>query len=333
MTVWLRLFRRNRWVLAAAFLSPLPVHGQLFSRTTEPGTPVVILDPSTGSIQRVAVTGETSYGSVSGLDPDGRRIFVLGLGPSGQRIITIDLLTGSVFSAPLATSVPDRPLELHFDPATRTVLAISNLGIVLQIDPETGSVRTEVGNFVIYPVTASAFDPVARRLFAINGDTAQTLQILDLDPVQLTLHSIASVRSYGFLKWDPVAQRLLSATSESGVPIVSIDPNTGSVVPFVDTGSPVLPYQSALDTAGRRLFFLSFVPVATGGVSWSLYTVNLADGSVAVRSLAPGTDYLFLQFVPLLITDVPLLGFAGLAALMVGLAVTGLFLAGRVRLG
>lgn len=329
MTVWFRIIRRSRCVLAAALLSPLPAQGQLFSRTTEPGIPVVTLDPSTGAIQRVAVTGETSYGSVSGLDPEGRRIFVLGLGPSGQRIITIDLRTGNVFKAPLATPVPDRPLELHFDPVSRTVLAISNLGIVLQIDPETGSIRTEVGNLIIYPVTATAFDPVARRLFALNGDTAQTLQILDLDPVQLTLHSIASVRYYGLLKWDPVARRLLSATSESGVPIVSIDPNAGSVVPFVETGSPVLPYQSALDSAGRRLFFLSFVPVATGGVLWSLYTVNLADGSVAVRPLAPGIDYLFLQFVPLLITEVPVLGFVGLAALMVGLAVTGILLTSR----
>jgi hypothetical protein len=326
--------RIGGWAFAAAtaFLSASSIQGQLFSRTTELGTPVVILDPSTGAFQRVAVTGETSYSSVSGLDPEGRRIFVLAAGTPAQRIVTINLSSGAVSSAPLTSFVPDRPLELHFDPASRTVLAVSNSGQVLQINPETGSIQTTVGNFTISSVTAIAFDPVTRRLFAINGETGQTLQILDLDTGQLTSHFIPSVHYYGLLKWDPVTRRLLSATSEPGVPIVSIDPSTGSVVPVVETGSPVLPYQSALDAFGRRLFFLSLVPRPTGGVSWSLYAVDLSNPSVAAIPLDSSTDYLFLQFLPSSTVAVPSLGITGATALVIALALAGALLLGRARI-
>jgi hypothetical protein len=321
------------WCFGAALLFISPVDAQLFSRTTEAGTPVVIVEPLTGTIQRFALTGETSYSSVSGLDPVGRRIFVLAAAPpSGQRIVTIDLRTGSVTSAPLSTFVPDRPLELHFDRASQFVLAISNSGIVLQIDPQTGATRSEVGNFITYSITATAFDPVGRRLFAINGDPGPTLQILELDTGHLTLHPIPSVRSFGFLTWDPVSRQLLSATSELGVPIVSIDPSTGSVLPLFETGSPTLPFQSALDPVGRRLFFLSFVPLPSGGSSWSLYTASLVDRSVRAVALESGTDYLFLQFVTSLITGVPILGFAGVTALTLGLAVIGSLFVSRIRL-
>lgn len=194
----------------------------------------------------------------------------------------------------------------------------------MQFDPDSG-IESNFGNLVSYPVTATAFDASARRLFTVSGTQ---LQILDLNTRQIALISMTAQLVTGLLEWDPGSLRLLSVEAIPAQPFVTIDPETGVVAQLIVTAPPSLSGLSALDVAGRRLFVSSYVtvPGVPVRINPMLHTLDLVRNSLKSVSLDANRSYGALEFVPGAVEpapSIPTLDNFGAALLLCALAVLG----------
>jgi hypothetical protein len=135
---------------------------------------------------------------------------------------------------------------------------------------------------------------VKRRLFYL-GDIGGVPQLIstNIDTGTTTVHAIPNSGTYLFFEYDLVAGRLLAATTASGIPIVAIDPDTGSVqtLMFAAFAGGLRFEVSAYDAVHRRLFFLGDL----GGVP-QLITADLATDSAIARPIPTSGTYLFFEY-------------------------------------
>ena len=167
---------------------------------------------------------------------------------------------------------------------------------VVAIDPATGVVQPLVNtNAPDAAFGLSTLDVAGRRLFFLSGSAgSQVLFIVNLQDRTVASVPIPNPFSYVFFEFDPPSGKILSLTSGPGFPVVSIDPATGVVQPLVNTNAPDASGGfSALDVAGRRLFFLS----GSAG-SQVLFTVNVQTRTVSSVPIPNPFLYLFFEFDP-----------------------------------
>lgn len=275
------------WPLfALAIVSPLS--GQLISVTGGPGFPAVRIDVTSGAVQTLVPTGATSaYGGLSAFDPAGHRLFFLTGAIGTQQLVTVNVATGSVTSVPIPS--PSSYVFFEFDQTTGRVLAVTNApGFpLLSIDPATGVVQPLV--LTNTSPWLSAIDNATRRLFLGTGSTGtQTLVTVDLTTFAITSVPIPRPDDHTLFEYDPVTARIIAVTNGPGVPVLSINPSTGSITSLVSTGaSSPLSGLGAFDPASRRFFFL------TG--SQTLFTVNVDLLTVTTTSIPSADPFIFFE--------------------------------------
>ena len=297
----------------------------LYSVSSDPGIPLVRVDPATGNVVVLQPTGaEGVTGGTSTIDAVGRRLFFIGPLAGVQTLFVVDLTTGTTTARPLG-AVGATLGFLEFDSTTGFLYSVVlEPGLPFaRIDPATGNVQ------VFAPTGAdaltlgtSAIDTTGHRLFFVGPlSGVQTLFVVDLTTGITTTHPLlSSASSVIFLEFDPVTGSLYSVSSEVGAPLVRIDPATGAVVVFPSTGAEAITAgTSAIDPTGRRLFFLG--PLA--GLQ-TLFVVDLRTGRTSPRPLASiGRELLFLVFLPGFVADVPMTDVLGSILLVLGLGLAG----------
>ena len=301
----------------------------LLSVTSQAGAPVIKINPATGTAQTVISTGApTPDFGLGTFDPLHRRLFFLD-GPSGsQSLIIVDLNALTVTAKPIA--MPASYLFLEYDAANDRVLSVTSAASapIVSINPSTGATLTLLSTGASSPdFGLSAFDPIARRLYFLDGPIgAQSVVTLNLATQAASTVAIPIPANYLFFEWDSLSGRILAVTSQAGGPLLGIDPATGASQTILTTGATNANFGlSAIDTVGRRLFFLS----GPAGAQ-SLFTVNLSSNAASSVPAAIPASYLLFEFEPLSGANIPALESVGLMVLALGLAFIGIA-SGRFR--
>jgi hypothetical protein len=284
----------------------LSVHAQtLYSVASSPGAPLLAIDPASAKVRTVATTTgatQAAFGP-SAIDAEGRRLFFFGAPGGGSTVLpgifTVDLTSGTTTSHWIQGSAgPIRFLE--YDPVTRKLLFAGNTtgAPVASIDPETGILTTLLPATGSTGAFASAIDPAGRRFFftgavGITGGSVNTLFTVDLATLAVSSRPIA-VDSLAFFRYDAASGSLIGVSNAPGVPVVSIDPNTGLVTTLVASTGAVRADFGALDPAGGKLYFESL-----SGLTQALFTVDLPARTASHASIARTDGYVFLQLDPL----------------------------------
>jgi len=114
------------------------------------------------------------------------------------------------------------------------------------------------------------------------------------------------------------AAGILSVTSQTGSPVVSIDPATGTVQPLFNTNASAANFGfSAFDPASRRLYFLS------GSVgTQQLVIADLNSSTVTTRSIAIPAAYIFFELEGPAVS-IPTLSFTLLVVMAGAMAAVG----------
>jgi len=276
----------------------------LYSVATSPGAPLLAIDPPSANVRTVATsTGATqaAFGP-SAIDPAGRRLFFFGAPGGGSTLLpgifTVDLTSGATTSHYIQGSAgPMRSLE--YDPSTRKLLYVANVSgaPLASIDPDTGILTVLIASTGSTGSSLSAFDPASRRLFflgaaGITGGSIPTLFTVELATLAVSSRPVAS-DSLAFFRYDPVSGALIGVSNAPGVPVVSIDPNTGLVTTLVASTGAARADFGALDSAGRKLYFEGLLGLAQG-----LFTIDLATRTASSASIARTDAYVFLQLDP-----------------------------------
>lgn len=290
--------RRTLLCVAVIVASSLAAHAQsLLSVTSSIGSPVVRVDPATGSAQTVLATGATAPDFGLGtFDPVRRRLFFLNGFVGAQELVTVDLTSSSVTTVPVA--IPAAYLFIQYDQATGRIFSVTNAPgtPLVAIDPSTGASATLLVTGIASPdFGLRAFEPVSRRLYFLSGPpAAQNLVTIDLSTNGVSVHPIPLAGSYLFFEFDPATGRVLSLTNQPGSPLIAIDPATGSTQTLFNTGAPQPDFGlSAIDVVGHQLFFLNG-PVG----SQSLFTVNLTAQTASSVPAAMLASYLLFEVDP-----------------------------------
>lgn len=277
----------------------------LYSVASSPGAPLLAIDPSSAKVRTVAMTTgatQAAFGPAA-IDPAGRRLFFFGAPGGGSTVLpgifTVDLTSGTATSHYIqGTAGPMRFLE--YDPFTRKLLFVANAtgAPLASIDPETGVLTTLLASTGATGAFLSAIDAVGRRLFfigavGITGGSVPTLFTVDLATLAVSNRPVAT-DSLAFFRYDPVSGALIGVSNAPGVPVVSIDPNTGLVTTLVASTGAARADFGALDSAGGKLYFEGLLGLAQG-----LFTVDLATRTASSASIARTDGYVFLQLDPL----------------------------------
>jgi hypothetical protein len=266
----------------------------IMSVTSAPGLPVVSIDSSTGAVRRILNTNlATIFFELSAFDPVTRQLYVV----SGdtQQLVVIDLNGNFVTSKSIA--IPGSYIFFEWDPASRRILAAtSEVGLpVVSIDPATGVIQRLLNtNVTSVAFHFSAFDPVTRRLYLLSAAPGtQKLIIVDLLLNTVSEKSITIAANYVFFEWDALGRRILAVTSAAGLPVVAIDPVTGSVQTLLNTNVESASFGfSAFDPVSHQLYFLS----GDAGAQ-QLVVVDLPSKTVATKLIAIPDNYVFFELL------------------------------------
>ncbi|HEY6138988.1 MAG TPA: hypothetical protein VI670_14600 [Thermoanaerobaculia bacterium] len=284
----------------------------ILSVTSQAGSPVVSIDPATGTVQPLFNTNTSALAfGISAFDPASRRLYFLS---GAQQLVIADLISSTVTTRSIAIS--GSYIFFEWDAANGRILAVTSQAgsPVVSIDPATGTVQslfnTNAGSLAF---GYSAFDPASRRLYFLTG--AQQLVIADLNSSTVTTRSIAISGLYIFFEWDAASGRILAVTSQAGSPVVSIAPATGTVQPLFNTNAGSLAFgYSAFDPLSRRLYFL------TG--AQQLVIADLNTSTATTRSIAIASLYIFFELdAPA--ASIPTLGFLWLIVVAGAMAAIG----------
>jgi len=295
----------------------------IVSVTTATDSPVVEIDPSTGitrTLFNAGFAGGVRF-EVSAFDPLRRRLFYLGEIAGTPQLITLDLVAATAMVRPIP--VTGTYVFFEYDLAADRILGATNAaGVpIVAIDPTNGNVQPLISTGFTGGVRfeVSSYDLARRRLFLL-GDDDGVPQLINVDLARnhVTVRPIPTSGTYLFFEYDLRADRLLAATTAPGIPIVSIHPSDGTVLPMITTGytGAVRFEVSAFDDIRRRLFFLG-----ENAETPQLVTIDLNTTSVHLRPIPTAGAYLFFEFAPA-ITEIPALQPASLLALAIALAVT-----------
>jgi hypothetical protein len=293
------------------------------------GGPLVRIDPATGAVTPLMNTkaDQLSFGT---FDPIHRRLFLL------DGIIGTQKLVITTLNARTSTSIPVPASNAYtffeYDPVTDRILSVMMApGFPLvAINPNDGTVETLLLTNAQPDFGFSAFDPVSRRLFYLNGVVgAQSIVTVDLAKRMASGWPIFRSSPYVFFEYDPVTDRVLSVVSEPGVPVVSIDPTNGHSQTLFNTGAPNANFGlNAIDVTGRRLFFLS-----NGVGNQVLITADLAHASASGTFVNSPIAYLLFEYESAeSVAAAPALGTIGLIVLAAALAVIALTASGSGRM-
>jgi len=177
-----------------------PATAALYSLLNAPGTPLVRIDPATGSIQTVAMTNlPIPDMGFSTFDPIGGRLFLLTGGAGAQVLDIINVRTGSVTTQPIPSSSPYLNF-FEYDPQSGYLYSLTAApGVPLvRIDPRTGVVQQLIDtNLPQLDAGFSTFDIVDGTLFLLGGTVgAQVLEEISVRTGAVTSVSVAIPYSY-----------------------------------------------------------------------------------------------------------------------------------------
>lgn len=215
----------------------------------------------------------------------------------------------------------DSPLFLELDPGTgKLISAAAQPGMpITRFDPlayETPEVIVTPGLNGITSAVAT-MDRDTRMLYVI---ASQQLVTVDLATKSFTTRPLSSPEIL-FVEFDPLSHSLIAATSGAGVPLVRIDPASGSTTPILTTGAAgAVRASSTFDPRRRELYFLS-------GTS-QVVTVSLGTQTVTTTPLSTAAAYSFLELDSHGIPDAPISAPA-LAALIAALAIAAVLIVPR----
>jgi hypothetical protein len=177
----------------------------ILSVTSQAGSPVVSIDPATGTVQPLFNTNTSALAfGISAFDPASRRLYFLSGGVGTQQLVIADLNSSTVTTRSIAIS--GLYIFFEWDAASGRIIAVTSQAgsPVVSIDPATGTVQplfnTNAGSLAF---GYSAFDPLSRRLYFLTG--AQQLVIADLNSSTATTRSIAIASLYIFFELDAPA--------------------------------------------------------------------------------------------------------------------------------
>jgi len=301
--------------LAAVLLSALTLSGETLVGVT--GTnDVWVFDAVTGASHFVAPTGQLA--GVSGLramDRAGRRFFAFDPTSGSERIITVDLNSGAVSSASIASV----PLFARYDPSIGKVVGLLSdpARTIVSIDPVTGTITPLMATNVASPsLPSAAFDPATRRLF-FEGTTGPSDQVYTADLTNNTLTQATLAAPAIFRGYDPLTNRLIG-TGTPAAQLVAVDPASGSVQPLFSTSFMTRNGESdTFDPTTRAYFFGSGFQV----VRMDLNTSTTTSVTLPVQ--------MFLLEPDGANVSLPALSTMMLMLLAGALALTGLFITSR----
>jgi hypothetical protein len=199
----------------------------LYTVSSDVGTPVLRIDPTTGTLQVLQSTAPTD-GVTQGtgtIDVAGRRLFFLGPVSGVQSLVVVDLMTGLITTHPLTGIGLSLPF-VEFDPVARFLYSVgSEAGplALLRIDPSTADIQVlQSTGAAGLTLGTSALDSNGRRLFFLGpGSGVPTLFVVDLTTGITTTHPLPDTAlSLSFLEFDSVTGFLYSVSTEAGTPLV-----------------------------------------------------------------------------------------------------------------
>jgi Tol biopolymer transport system component len=185
-----------------------PAGRKILALTSQPGTPLVSIDPATGAVQHLFDTNAASVSfGFSAFDPSSRQLYFLSGSVGSQQLVTADLNSMTVTSRSIAMAAAY--IFFEWDPAGRKILALtSQPGTPLvSIDPLTGVIQNLFNtNTSAVSFGLSAFDPLSRQLYFLSGTAgSQQLVTADLGSMTVTSKSIAMPAFYLFFEWNVTA--------------------------------------------------------------------------------------------------------------------------------
>ncbi len=252
------------------------VNAQPLHNVSLSGGQVVVfaINPTTGAATPIVSTGAASLvGTPITFDPLTGRLFFISGDPA---LYTVDVVSRTSSHVALANCCP----MLTFDPVSRTLYGVitGTTGVdVVKIDPASGASTLVVSTGATSLVGGViAFDPTARHLFFESSGSLYTVDLATNNVSHVSLSACCSL-----LQFDVAARTLYTVIFSGATAVVmSIDPQTGTATPVVDTGATGIQGGAiAFDPILRRLFFI--------GELSNLYTVDLVRRTTSHAPFGP----------------------------------------------